>query len=433
MVNIIIFILILVLILLLMSSLNKFYIKYTITSLFNSIWRSKKIIILIVLLCVITFMYQGFSHHVASLLQEQAAYSNAGHIKLYKQGYLEQENNRYADHKIENSDEIITLLKNDTELMEQIDEIAMQLNFSGLLINPKNNLSVYFSGLGISPEAAIKFGSFDVTLLGSELSNIKNKAITVDESLAHLIKLDYDNLVNLFFIDDENHNNVFSTHVRGVFKSEIKSEYYSLIKIPLQTAMRLTRSRGVSSIAILLKNNYHIEDVIKKINLLNEENKLNLHVVSWIDSHANIKSTITFFYFSLSFLNLLIVIFSFFLIYSLIIKSVYLAMDDIVELNRLGIWKFSYLRIFILEGILLSIVISIISLLLGILFSWGINIREISLPLANGERYSLFIRWDWQYYFILKIPFLLVLSSLIATIFATFNVNSIIKENFNQV
>ncbi|SUC04230.1 Uncharacterised protein [Proteus mirabilis] len=232
--NIIIFISIFILIVLLSSSLSWFYIKYTLGLLYITLSHFYRNLCFIVLLCVAISILEGFYHHLTLLLKEQVAYSNLGHIEIYKTDNKQDITDKKDYLEITNAEEIIHLLTYDKQLLEKIQVISPQIIFSGMIENVINKKTVLFSGLAIEPKSLLTIGAYDLTVSGSELSHVRRTEITIDKFIADAININYGDLVNVVFI----HNNekmVLPTYVRGIFNTQINSYPYAMIKIPLET------------------------------------------------------------------------------------------------------------------------------------------------------------------------------------------------------
>ncbi|HEK1809282.1 TPA: hypothetical protein SMR66_002062, partial [Proteus mirabilis] len=331
--NIIIFISIFILIGLLSSSLSWFYIKYTLGLLYITLSHFYRNLCFIVLLCVAISILEGFYHHLTLLLKEQVAYSNLGHIEIYKTDNKQDITNKKDYLEITNAEEIIHLLTYDKQLLEKIQVISPQIIFSGMIENVINKKTALFSGLAIEPKSLLTIGAYDLTVSGSELSHVRRTEITIDKFIADAININYGDLVNVVFI----HNNekmVLPTYVRGIFNTQINSYPYAMIKIPLETLQYIKKSKSVSKINILLKNVHDIDSVIAKITRINKEKSLNLQVIPVIERQSYIISIVTFFKWSMLLLYSIIAIYYYFLVNKIIIITIKKAIGDLFEFNR---------------------------------------------------------------------------------------------------
>lgn len=425
--NIIIFISIFILIVLLSSSLSWFYIKYTLGLLYITLSHFYRNLCFIVLLCVAISILEGFYHHLTLLLKEQVAYSNLGHIEIYKTDNKQDITNKKDYLEITNAEEIIHLLTYDKQLLEKIQVISPQIIFSGMIENVINKKTVLFSGLAIEPKSLLTIGAYDLTVSGSELSHVRRTEITIDKFIADAININYGDLVNVVFI----HNNekmVLPTYVRGIFNTQINSYPYAMIKIPLETLQYIKKSKSVSKINILLKNVHDMDSVIAKITRINKEKSLNLQVIPVIERQSYIISIVTFFKWSMLLLYSIIAIYYYFLVNKIIIITIKKAIGDLFEFNRLGIWRGSFSRLFILLAIFMTITISITILLINQLLSWLINLKQINISLSDNNSYSLMIPWLWQYDAMFKIPLLLFFSATIASCISIFKVSHYLQK-----
>lgn len=408
----IIFIVFFIIILLLCISLHGFYIKYTLSRFLISLRKGVGKIIFISLLCAIMLVCDGVSNHIFNLLQEQVVRSNTGHVMISKKESIKNAIN--SPLYIPNRHEIVTIMQDDLYLKDKIDFISEQLLFSGIIVNCSNQRAINFSGMGISPESSIKIGAFDLTVSGSELSNIDIKGITLDKKLADSIKVAYGDVVKLIFINDKHEKIEFITHVRGVFISEMKGNEYGTIKIPFEMVNNFFGANVVSKINIILKNSEDVNSVIANIKNRDVIKNLDFKVDSWVESNNDIKSIIYFLYYNLFFLKVILVIFSCFLINRIISSSVDSSIEDISILNNLGMWRSYFCRIFLLEGLFIGLVISSLSLVIAMFFSFLINMSLIHMPLSTGESYQLFVLWSDEYNYMYTA--LLLISSFIASI-----------------
>lgn len=393
--------------------LRGFYINHMVFRLLVFFPNNRNNIIFLTLLCSIILISNGVSNDILRLLQEQVVRSNVGHVVISQKARLE--NGTKYPNKIIKSNEIIKLIKSDTYLLDNIDFISERMEFAGVIINLSNQLAVNFSGMGISPESSIKIGAFDVTVSGSELSNVDISAITVDKRIADRINVGYGDLVKLIITNDKNEKVEFITHIRGVFNSEMNSREYGIVKLPLETAGKLLETNAASMINIMVTDSENISSVISRIEIISESSKLDLTINSWVENNPDIKSIIYFFHYYLFFLKSIVVIFTFFIINRMITNSVDFSLRDISILNKLGMWRSSFGLIFLLEAMLYIFIISFFSIIIAIVISWLINLSAISIPLSTGGNYQLYILWSDEYSSVRTIPLLLSISSIIAS------------------
>ncbi len=297
-----------------------------------------------------------------------------------------------------------------------------------MIENVINKKTMLFSGLGIEPKSLLTIGAYDLTVSGSELSDVRKTEITIDKFIADAININYGDLVNVIFI----HNNekmVLPTYVRGVFNTQINTYPYAMIKTSLETLQYIKKSKTVSKINILLKNVHDMDSVIAKITRINKEKSLNLQVIPVIERQSHIISIVTFFKWSMLLLYTIVVIYYYFLVNKIIIITIKKSIGDLLEFNRLGIWQGGFSRLFILLAIFITITLSITILLIHQLLSWLINLKQITISLSDNNSYSLMIPWLWQYDAMFKIALLLLFSAVIASCNSIFKVSHYLKKH----
>ena len=100
---------------------------------------------------------------------------------------------------------------------------------------------------------ALKLGSFDKIIAGSDLSRVKGDEITLGSGLAKTLNAKYDDWLDVMVVNTAGGQGALSLKMRGIFESGIKDYDDVAMKIPLDTAQRMMGTDGVSKVLILLK------------------------------------------------------------------------------------------------------------------------------------------------------------------------------------
>lgn len=219
---------------------------------------------------------------IQSLLIEQASRSNVGHIQIYNKNYFSSSLFDRDKFKIENYKEVIHALSMDEFLENKVSDYSAQIEFTGVITNPIANKSIVFFGLGIQPESSIKIGSYDITTLGSDLSELDDKGIVVDDDIFKYLNLNYQSSVSMAIIDSTGELKYFSYRIRGKFKTELKLKNRNVIKVPLREVIKIFKNDNVNYINILLRKADDINLVVNKINKIAETNNLNVESIDYL-------------------------------------------------------------------------------------------------------------------------------------------------------
>lgn len=141
----------------------------------------------------------------------------------------------------------------DPTLATDISTLSGQLEFTGVISHYESETSSYFSALGVEPLPALKLGSFDKIIAGSDLSRVKGDEITLGSGLAKTLNAKYDDWLDVMVVNTAGGQGALSLKLRGIFESGIKDYDDVAMKIPLDTAQRMMGTDGVSKVLILLK------------------------------------------------------------------------------------------------------------------------------------------------------------------------------------
>lgn len=91
----------------------------------------------------------------------------------------------------------------------------------------------------MEPLPALKLGSFDKLISGSDLSRVRTDEITLGSGLAKTLNAHYDDWLDVLVVNTEGGQGALSMKLRGIFESGIKDYDDVAMKIPLDTAQRI--------------------------------------------------------------------------------------------------------------------------------------------------------------------------------------------------
>lgn len=369
-------------------------IKFSFLNLFRHKRRTFSTFFAIILGGVAIFLYGGFIDYSFWILKQQTVRTNIGHIQVYDKSYFTTSNK---------SKSIIgdyQGLKNgillDSELSKYISTISGQLEFSGVVSHYDHQTSSYFSAFGVEPLPAVKLGSFDKLISGSDLSRIKNDEITLGSGLAKSLNAHYADWVDMLVINSYGGQGALSLKVRGLFTSGIKDYDDVALKMPLQTAQRLMDTDGVSKVVILLNDDRYLNDFRAKLEKYISDNHLPLIVKDWKTLslfYQQVESLLSGIYFFIKLIVALIVVF---MIGNSMSMNVMERTREITTLRAIGLRPGHISRLFLLEGIFMGLSGAMFSLMIGFSLAGIINLQGIAMPPSPGQTqgYNAFIKTD---------------------------------------
>ncbi|QHM70563.1 ABC transporter permease [Mixta intestinalis] len=368
--------------------------KFAFLNLFRHKRRSSATIAAIILGGVAIFIYGGFISYSFWILQEQTIRTNVGHLQIYHKHYFATANKNQSI--IEDYEKLKTLLTGNDQLSSYISTLSGQLEFSGIISHYENEASSYFSALGVEPVAALKLGSFDRLLSGSDLSRIKTDRVTLGSGLASTLNAGYMDWLDVMVVNASGGQGALSLQLSGIFASGIKDYDDVAMKIPLITAQHIMGTNGVSKILILLKNDSDLPVFKAKLQQFIIDNQLPLVVKEWKEMslfYQQVESLLSGIYFFIKVIVALIVIF---MIGNAMTMNIVERTREITTLRAIGLPPGHVMRLFLLEGIFIGLAGALGSLLIGYGLAGIINLYGIAMPPSPGQTqgYIAFIKTD---------------------------------------
>jgi putative ABC transport system permease protein len=374
-------------------------IRYTFLNLFRQRRRSGVTLLAITLGGVAVFIFGGFVDYSFWALREQTIRTNLGHIQLYEKGYLSSGANNSLQYTISNYDEVKNLLQADRTVAPKITTITGQLAFTGIISQYDNGASTFFTGVGIEPQTSLVLGSLDKIISGSDLSRVERQDITIGSGIANALSAGYGDWVDMLVVNPQGGQNAMSSQVRGVFQSGIKEYDDTAIKMPLQTAQRLLQTNDVSKIIIMLQDTEQTDAVLTRINQLIAEHHLNLEARSWDELAIFYHQVVNLFEGIFLFIKSIVSVIVVFMIGNTLMMNVIERTREIATLRALGLNQSYIGRLFVLEGIVIGMIGSLLSVSFGVLIASLININGIPMPPSPGytQGYLAFVMWDQDF------------------------------------
>lgn len=366
-------------------------VKFAFLNLFRHKRRSFSTIAAIMLGGVSIFLYGGFIDYSFWILKEQTIRTNIGHVQIYHQNYFETSNKNKS--LIESYPQLKQAILDTPELADHISTLSGQLEFTGVISQYENETSSYFSGLGIEALPALKLGSFDKIISGSDLSRVRADEITLGSGLAKTLNTKYDDWLDAMVVNTRGGQGALSLKVRGVFESGIKDYDDVAVKLPLTTAQRIMGTDGVSKVLILLKDD-DTAAFSAKLRQFIASHHLPLIVKEWKEVslfYQQVEGLLSGIYFFIKLIVALIVIF---MISNAMTMNIIERTREITTLRAIGLKPLHVTRLFFLEGIFVGITGAIGSLTLGLIIASVINLYGIEMPPSPGQTmgYTAFIK-----------------------------------------
>lgn len=331
----------------------------------------------------------GFIEWIFLDFRESTIKSHLGHLQIVRPGY----------HEAGKADPYAFLLPDTLPELETPDEphaiktMASRISFSGLISHEESTIS--FIGDGVSPQEQEAFGKALQISMGRNLSESDPRGIIVGEGLARNLGVSVGDRVVLLATTASRGTNAVEVTVRGLFSTVTKAYDDAALRMPIETARQLLRTKGSHVWVILLNETAQTDTVLSALRPGLE--KSNLEIVPWYELADFYNKTVTLFTKQIYGIRLIIAVIILLSITNTMTMSVMERIGEIGTAMALGVKRIGILRLFLSEGILIGCIGGTLGLLLGLLFAQIVSSIGIPMPpppgMARGYTGEILVTW----------------------------------------
>ncbi len=332
----------------------------------------------------------GFIEWIFLDFRESTIKSQLGHLQIVRPGY----------HDAGKADPFAFLLPDAVPELEtpgeprQIRAIAPRLSFSGLISHGEATIS--FIGDGDDPRQQAVFGDALQISTGRHLSADDPLGIIVGEGLARNLGVGVGDQVILLATTASRGTNAVEVTIRGLFSTVTKSYDDAALRMPIETARQLLRTKGSHVWMVLLNDTAQTDPMLAKLRGKLQKDKL--EIVPWYALADFYNKTVTLFTRQIHGIRLIIAIIILLSITNTMTMSVMERIGEIGTSMALGVKRMGIMRLFMSEGVLIGCFGGISGLLLGLFFAHMISSAGIPMPpppgMARGYTGQILVTWD---------------------------------------
>ncbi|SFN87632.1 ABC transporter permease [Nitrosospira briensis] len=332
----------------------------------------------------------GFIEWIFLDFRESTIKSQLGHLQIVRPGY----------HDAGKADPFAFLLPDAVPELEtpgepaEIKAVATRLSFSGLISHGEATIS--FIGDGDDPRQQAVFGDALQISAGRHLSLDDPLGIIVGEGLARNLGVGVGDQVILLATTASRGTNAVEVTIRGLFSTVTKSYDDAALRMPIETARQLLRTKGSHVWMVLLNDTAQTDPMLAKFR--DKLQKEKLEIVPWYALADFYNKTVTLFTRQIYGIRLIIAIIILLSITNTMTMSVMERIGEIGTSMALGVKRMGIMRLFISEGVLIGCFGGISGLLLGIFFAHMISAAGIPMPpppgMARGYTGQILVTWD---------------------------------------
>ena len=332
----------------------------------------------------------GFIEWIFMDFRESTIRSQLGHLQIVRPGY----------HDAGKADPYAYLLPDKLPEFEganeakQIKTVAPRLSFSGLISHGDATLS--FIGDGVSAQDEAAFGKGLQVSSGTNLSADQPRGIIVGEGLARNLGVKVGDKVVLLANTASGGTNAVEVSVRGLFNTVTKAYDDAALRVPIQTARALLRTKGSHVWVVLLNETSDTDRVLARLRGKLAQEKL--EVVPWYKLADFYNKTAELFTRQIQGIRLIIALIILLSISNTMTMSVMERISEIGTSMAIGVRRAGILRLFVSEGVLLGCFGGLLGLVTGAALAALISSIGIPMPpppgMAHGFRGEILVTWD---------------------------------------
>jgi putative ABC transport system permease protein len=334
-------------------------------------------------------LVSGFIEWIFWAMREATIKTQLGHIQIVRPGYYD----------AGKADPYAFLLPDTVPELEPSDKhwikaVAPRLSFGGLISHGDATLS--FIGDGVDPREQAAFELNAQLSAGQNLSADDPSGIVVGKGLARNLGVGIGDRVVLLTNTVIGGVNAVEVTVRGLFTTATKSYDDAALRLPIQTARQLLRTKGSHVWVVLLNDTAQTDPVLEEL-----RSKLggeNLEVVPWYALADFYNKTKVLFTKQIQGIKVIIVIIILLSISNTMTMSVMERIGEIGTAMALGVRRAGITRLFLTEGILLGCAGGLLGLALGAPLAKMISSVGIPMPpppgMDSGYTGEILLTWN---------------------------------------
>jgi putative ABC transport system permease protein len=334
-------------------------------------------------------LVSGFIEWIFWAMREATIKTQLGHIQIVRPGY----------HDAGKADPYAFLLPDTVPELEPPDKhrikaVAPRLSFGGLISHGDATLS--FIGDGVDPREQAAFELNAQLSAGRNLSADDPNGIVMGKGLARNLGVSIGDRVVLLTNTVTGGVNAIEVTVRGLFTTATKAYDDAALRLPIQTARQLLRTKGSHAWVILLNDTAQTDTVLKEL-----QTKLggeNLEVVPWYVLADFYNKTKVLFTKQIQGIKVIIVLIILLSISNTMTMSVMERIGEIGTAMALGVRRAGITRLFLTEGILLGCAGGLLGLAVGAPLATLISSIGIPMPpppgMDSGYTGEILLTWN---------------------------------------
>lgn len=341
--------------------------------------------------------------------RESTIHSQLGHIRLFKNGYLDAGRADPAAYLFPLADEDVSRLL----AVPGVKVVAPRLSFNGLVSHGEATVS--FIGEGVAPLQEKEISRSVTITDGVDMRADDAKGIVVGQGLAANLGIVPGDVVVLMVNTVDGRVNAAEVRVVGLFATVTKAYDDSALRVPISLAHQLLRASGAHSYAVLLEQTEQTSGVVKQLEGIFHGS--GLAVIPWSDLADFYNKTAELFGKQVDVVRLIIALIIMLSIANSLMMSVMERTAEIGTMMALGQTRQGVLSLFLMEGAFLGVFGGVSGIFLGWLSGMGISAIGIPMPAPPGMAFGYTAEISVTWWMVVQSFVMAVLTSLVASFY----------------
>ncbi|HEX8011178.1 MAG TPA: FtsX-like permease family protein [Casimicrobiaceae bacterium] len=312
--------------------------------------------------------------------RESTIYSQLGHIRVFKRGYLESGLANPFAYILPDDPRQIGIIESEPH----VRALAPRLSVNGLISHGDATLS--FLGEGVAPDKEPLLSQSVTTTQGEALSPADPDGIVLGQGLAANLGVKPGDTVVLVANTVNGGVNAVEARVRGLFATITKAYDDSALRLPIAMARQLLRLNGAHSYALILDQTDSTDAVLSR--LRERFRGQPLEFVPWYQLADFYNKTAKLFSRQVAVLRVIVGVIIVLSISNSMMMSVLERTSEIGTSMALGTRRSAILRLFLTEGVLLGLFGGVLGLIGGYLLAQVITVVGIPMPPPPGMAFG---------------------------------------------
>ncbi|MCX8093810.1 MAG: FtsX-like permease family protein [Candidatus Goldbacteria bacterium] len=354
---------------------------------FRNVLRNKRRSILNILsfsVCVLTILYGfGLLKGQFDAMFEKMINIKAGHLKIYNKNFTDEKRTLPLDLNIKNPQEVINAIKG----IPHFKYASPRILHPGIVSNGRKKVNVIIHGVDFDTEKniVITFNS-----INGDMPSMDSAQVLIGKKLADILEIKKGDNILLYSQTLYNANNLVDATISGLysigFDAMEKIDFY----IPYNFAQEFFDMKDkATEIIVRLDKTENVQVAKKYIDDIIKRKFPELVVLDWKEENPELIETARVKYRTFSFMAMILLFLSFFIIMNTMTMSVIERTPEIGTLRAIGFNRNQILMMFLSEAFLLSVFGAIVGFIISAPLIYYLNVYGIQLDPQAYTGYNL--------------------------------------------